>query len=81
MASLEVILVRLQVEKWNVMPMSSRHADGIHLGGLISVLLSGRADKEMSNLFESMIVREASRQSCDQSCVAQLVTHYKAWQH
>lgn len=61
--------------------MSSRHADGIQLGGLISALLDNRADKEMRSLFESYIVREALRQSCDQSCVAQSVIHFKGWQH
>ena len=55
------------------MPISSRHVDGTHVGGLMSTLV----DKEMRNLFESIIVRKTSRQSCDQICVAQSGTCFK----
>ena len=59
--TLEVFLVRLQVEKQNSMFMSSIHVEGAHSGGLTSALFDAWADKERRNLLDSLIVREASR--------------------
>ena len=58
--------------------MSVKHKDWTHIGGLIIALLDERTDKEMRSLFEPLMVREASRQSWDQSCIAQSAIHSKA---
>ena len=58
--------------------MSVRHTDWTQVGGLVKALLDERTDKEMRILFEPLMVREASRQSCDQSCIAQSAIFSKA---
>ena len=60
------------------MRISVRHTDWIHIGGLVIALLDERTDKEMRILFEPLMVREASRQSCDHSCIAQSAIFSKA---
>ena len=62
------------------MRISARHTEWTHIGGLVIAVLDERTDKEMRSVFDPLMVREASRQSCDQSCIAQSAIFSKAEQ-